>query len=206
LIEENYLTDSALNIDGIMLDSYRDLVSVRSPINDTALSIHLLSSNSQIVMNISYMKLSELLSSLGGFLNIAILIPKFLAYYIGQYTYRFEFLNSMFDFQISKANHNTDNDKIINSDIDGSTNRYVISPTNKNKIIIFDKDRLTKQPKRIKNLFKGKDLLGVMCGKCLSQCTGTILKKYKLFKLIESKAENLQNFNYILKRLKRLTF
>jgi hypothetical protein len=200
LIEDNYLTDSALNIDNVMLDSYRDLVSVRSPNNDTALNIHLLPSNSRSVMNISYMKLSELLSSLGGFLNIAIMIPKLLAYYIGQYAYQFEFLNSMFDYQISNTSDNNNDDKIISSDNDGYTSKNVIDSTNKNKIIIFDKSGFTKQPKRVKNLFKSKDLVGVMCGKCLSQCAGSILKKYKLFKLIASKTEKLQNFSYIIKK------
>jgi hypothetical protein len=96
-IQDSYILDSVTSISNLVLDSYRDLVSVRSTDSYTTLNIHIQSSNNEIAMNLSYMKLSEMISSIGGFLNILLLFGNGISYYFGQYFFQIEFLDKIFN-------------------------------------------------------------------------------------------------------------
>ena len=82
-----------------MIDSYRDLVSVRTEQQDEALTINLMSSKNKQIITISYMQLSELLANIGALINILMFMIMGLGNYINHYFFQNELMKSLFEFE-----------------------------------------------------------------------------------------------------------
>ena len=82
-----------------MIDSYRDLVSVRTDYQNEALLINLLSSKNKQIINITYMQLSELLANVGAVINIILFFITLFGDYVNHYFFQNELTNALFFFQ-----------------------------------------------------------------------------------------------------------
>lgn len=88
-----------------MIDSYRDLVSVRTEQQDEALTINLMSSKNKQIITISYMQLSELLANIGALINILMFMIMGLGNYINHYFFQNELMKSLFEFEDKSSSY-----------------------------------------------------------------------------------------------------
>lgn len=114
-VDESYFFSSPPNIFSFfMLDSFRDLVSVRTEQQDEALKINILSSKNKSVINLSYMQLSELLANIAAIANVVTFILTGIGNYANHYFFQNDLMNSVFTFDKGKEPDTQNNIKIIN--------------------------------------------------------------------------------------------
>ena len=141
-----------------MIDSYRDLVSVRTEQQTEALNINLMSSKNKQIITISYMQLSELLANIGALINILMFMIMGLGNYINHYFFQNELMKSLFEFDGKKKHHNHHNNapkekQSFNGLISKSQNSVTIFKDTKSVHSFSSAKQKTK-----KQLTKGKSL------------------------------------------------
>ncbi len=141
-----------------MIDSYRDLVSVRTEQQTEALNINLMSSKNKQIISISYMQLSELLANIGALINILMFMIMGLGNYINHYFFQNELMKSLFEFDGKKKHHNHHNNapkekQSFNGLISKSQNSVTIFKDTKSVHSFSSAKQKTK-----KQLTKGKSL------------------------------------------------
>lgn len=102
-VDESYFFSSSPKVFSFfMLDSFRDLVSVRTEEQDEALKLNILSSKNKSVINISYMQLSELLANIAAISNVITFMLTGLGNYANHYFFQNDLMNSLFIFDKGK--------------------------------------------------------------------------------------------------------
>ena len=87
-----------------MIDSFRDLVSVRTENQKEALLINLMSNKNKLTISISFMQLSELLADISSLRSVVILIVSTLGDFINHFIFQNDLINTLYNFEKSNAN------------------------------------------------------------------------------------------------------
>lgn len=101
LIDDSYFFPSyPKNYSSFMIDSFRDLVSVRTEQQSDSLTLNLLPSKNQYVIYISYMQLSELLASVSALTNITMIIFTSLGEIFNHQIFQNDLMQTLFNLDV----------------------------------------------------------------------------------------------------------
>lgn len=98
-VDDNYFFSTSPKInERFMIDTFRDLVSVRTEEQTEALIINFMSSKNEQIINITYMQLSELLANIGALVNVIILFLSSIGNFINHYYFQSDLMNALYTF------------------------------------------------------------------------------------------------------------